>query len=72
MCFFYFTLLKPHATTQKNDSPIRKCGNRSTEVVDKKMILTPKLRMPAVPKPEQEFNVRQVSSQKVNDIFNRC
>ena len=59
--FFNITLLQPHATT-KNDSPIRMYGIVPIEVVDKNTILTPKIAMPAVLKPEQEFNV-QVSEQ---------
>lgn len=59
--FFNITLLQPHASTQ-NDSPIRMYGIVPIAVVDKNTILTPKISMPAVLKPEQEFNV-QVSEQ---------
>jgi alpha-2-macroglobulin len=55
--YFNITLLQPHATT-KNDSPIRMYGIVPVEVVDKTTILEPKLSMPDVLKPEQNFTVK--------------
>ena len=55
--YFNITLLQPHATT-KNDSPIRMYGIVPIEVVDKNTILSPKISMPDVLKPEQTFSLK--------------
>ncbi|WP_310558859.1 MG2 domain-containing protein [Flavobacterium sp.] len=55
--YFNITLLQPHAST-KNDLPIRMYGIVPIEVVDKNTILTPKLVMPDVLRPEQSFAVK--------------
>jgi alpha-2-macroglobulin len=55
--YFNITLLQPHATT-KNDSPIRMYGIVPIEVVDKNTILSPKIAMPDVLKPEQTFSLK--------------
>jgi len=55
--YFNITLLQPHATT-KNDSPIRMYGIVPIEVVDKNTILSPKITMPDVLKPEQTFSLK--------------
>jgi len=55
--YFNITLLQPHATT-KNDSPIRMYGIVPIEVVDKNTILAPKITMPDVLKPEQNFTLK--------------
>ena len=54
--YFNITLLQPHATT-KNDSPIRMYGVAAVEVLDKKSILEPIIKMPNELKPEQKFTV---------------
>jgi uncharacterized protein YfaS (alpha-2-macroglobulin family) len=55
--YFNITLLQPHAST-KNDLPIRMYGIVPIEVIDKNTILTPKLVMPDVLRPEQSFAVK--------------
>jgi uncharacterized protein YfaS (alpha-2-macroglobulin family) len=55
--YFNITLLQPHAST-KNDLPIRMYGIVPIEVIDKNTILTPKLVMPDVLRPEQSFTVK--------------
>ncbi len=55
--YFNITLLQPHAAT-KNDLPIRMYGIVPIEVIDKNTILTPKLAMPDVLRPEQSFAVK--------------
>ncbi|WP_281238081.1 alpha-2-macroglobulin family protein [Flavobacterium praedii] len=55
--YFNITLLQPHATT-KNDLPIRMYGIVPIEVIDKNTILTPKLVMPDVLRPEQSFAIK--------------
>ncbi|WP_281323196.1 alpha-2-macroglobulin family protein [Flavobacterium aestivum] len=55
--YFNITLLQPHAST-KNDLPIRMYGIVPIEVVDKNTILTPKLVMPDVLRPEQSFAIK--------------
>ena len=55
--YFNITLLQPHAST-KNDLPIRMYGIVPIEVIDKNTILTPKLVMPDVLKPEQSFAIK--------------
>jgi len=55
--YFNITLLQPHAST-KNDLPIRMYGIVPIEVVDKNTILTPKLVMPDVLRPEQSFALK--------------
>jgi uncharacterized protein YfaS (alpha-2-macroglobulin family) len=55
--YFNITLLQPHAST-KNDSPIRMYGIVPIEVIDKNTILTPKLVMPDVLRPEQAFALK--------------
>lgn len=60
--FINISLIQPHATT-KNDSPIRMYGIIPIEVVDKNTVLEPKITMPNIVRPEQEFNIK-VSEQK--------
>jgi uncharacterized protein YfaS (alpha-2-macroglobulin family) len=55
--YFNITLLQPHAST-KNDLPIRMYGIVPIEVIDKNTILTPKLVMPDVLRPEQSFAIK--------------
>lgn len=55
--YFNITLLQPHAST-KNDLPIRMYGIVPIEVIDKNTILTPKLVMPDVLRPEQSFALK--------------
>jgi uncharacterized protein YfaS (alpha-2-macroglobulin family) len=55
--YFNITLLQPHAST-KNDLPIRMYGIVPIEVVDKNTILTPKLVMPDVLRPEKSFALK--------------
>jgi len=55
--YFNITLLQPHAST-KNDLPIRMYGIVPIEVIDKNTILTPKLAMPDVLRPEQSFALK--------------
>jgi alpha-2-macroglobulin len=55
--YFNITLLQPHAST-KNDSPIRMYGIVPIEVINKNTILEPKISMPDVLKPEQEFGLK--------------
>lgn len=64
--YFNITLLQPHAST-KNDSPIRMYGIVPIEVVDKNTILTPKLTMPDVLRPEQSFALK-VSEQSGREM----
>ncbi|WP_281636435.1 alpha-2-macroglobulin family protein [Flavobacterium marginilacus] len=64
--YFNITLLQPHAST-KNDSPIRMYGIVPIEVVDKNTILTPKLSMPDVLRPEQSFALK-VSEQSGREM----
>lgn len=64
--YFNISLLQPHATT-KNDSPIRMYGIVPIEVVDKNTILTPKLSMPDVLRPEQAFALK-VSEQSGKEM----
>lgn len=55
--YFNITLLQPHAST-KNDLPIRMYGIIPIEVIDKNTVLEPKLAMPDVLRPEQQFNIK--------------
>ena len=55
--YFNISLLQPHAST-KNDLPIRMYGIVPIEVIDKNTILTPKLVMPDVLRPEQSFALK--------------
>jgi uncharacterized protein YfaS (alpha-2-macroglobulin family) len=55
--YFNITLLQPHAST-KNDLPIRMYGIVPIEVIDKNTILTPKLVMPDVLRPEQSVAIK--------------
>jgi len=55
--YLNITLLQPHAST-KNDLPIRMYGIIPIEVIDKNTILEPKLAMPDVLRPEQQFNIK--------------
>lgn len=55
--YFNITLLQPHAST-KNDLPIRMYGIVPIEVIDKNTILSPKLVMPDVLRPEQSFAIK--------------
>jgi uncharacterized protein YfaS (alpha-2-macroglobulin family) len=64
--YFNITLLQPHAST-KNDSPIRMYGIVPIEVVDKNTILSPKIVMPDVLKPEQTFSLK-VSEQSGKEM----
>ena len=55
--YFNITLLQPHASTL-NDFPIRMYGIVPIEVIDKNTILTPKIQMPEVLRPEQSFALK--------------
>ena len=55
--YFNITLLQPHASST-NDLPIRMYGIIPIEVINKNTILEPKIVMPDVLRPEQNFNLK--------------
>lgn len=55
--YAHVTLIQPHAQT-KNDLPIRMYGVIPIKVTNKNTILQPTITMPAVLKPEQNFNLQ--------------